>query len=199
MCLLLKMFNSANEDFLKRCTNNELSTLSTNASLFYRLKPVVISSLFFSILAPSVWAADDIMNYDSSARIYQYNQEVLFNDPTSQKSIIKQQGYNNKANLVQKRLTEYQLGNSSIIYQKGKDNLAMVNQDGNDNFGFIWQLGQNHSAILKQTGVGTSVGIIQSGFNSDITVLLSDSGLRNINVEQKNHTVNSKPVIIQTN
>lgn len=131
-------------------------------------------------------------------RVFQFTEVNLPDAHAGQLSIIEQMGHHNEADVQQSRSARYQFANSSVVYQTGNGHAVLVNQLGSNNSGLILQTGQDHEARLTQHGNDNKAFIYQAGSNSNITVSQLGSGLRDISVEQKNHSGFARPVTIQT-
>lgn len=116
-------------------------------------------------------------------------------------SIIRQNGNNNSASIVQSNSTIYQ-NNLAHITQNGNNNQASIVQTNSGNIGVITQIGNEHSAAIVQGGneVRTEfqANISQFGLGSDISLSQSGNGQRSISIVQQNYSGNALPVIIDT-
>lgn len=137
-------------------------------------------------------------NYWEANRIAQYNLNSDLTAIQGNVSIIKQNGNNNQASVIQSRSASYQLGNFAYINQRGENNQGSISQFRGRNIGIIVQVGNNHTADIVQEGNNFQAQINQLGFNSDISLSQSGSGQKSISVEQQNFSGNARPVAIDT-
>lgn len=137
-------------------------------------------------------------DYQEAYRIAQHKFNTDITAIQGNISIIKQNGDDNQASVIQSRSASYQLGNFAYINQRGENNQGSISQYSGRNIGIIVQVGNDHTADIVQEGNNFQAKINQIGFNSDISLSQSGSGQKSISVEQQNFSGNARPVTIDT-
>ncbi|MCO7245848.1 hypothetical protein [Halomonas sp. Mc5H-6] len=173
-------------------TYNISRLLNKSASIVF----VVAAS--FSIATVPAKANGSWENYQEANRIAQHNFNTDITAIQGNISIIKQNGNDNQASVIQSRSSSYQLGNFAYIDQRGENNQGSISQYSGRNIGIIVQVGNNHTADIVQEGNNFQAQINQFGFNSDISLSQSGSGQKSISVDQRNFSGNARPVTIDT-
>ncbi|MGY4877644.1 hypothetical protein ACLUEY_07120 [Vreelandella aquamarina] len=157
---------------------------------------LILAVTLFVATVPVIANASQEDNIES--RIIQYVQGIDITAIQGNTSIIQQNGNNNQADTIQSRSAMYQFGNLAHIYQSGNNNQASIYQSNGSNVGIITQVGNNHNAEIIQEGNKREASIQQFGHHSEISLSQSGSGLRGINVLQKNNSGSARPVTIDT-
>lgn len=155
--------------------------------------------LLFSVVS-SATVADEIFEIKNTnqAHIAHYIEKIEYENIQGNASIIKQNGNNNDASVMQSYSSAYQLANFAYIQQNGDNNLANISQVNGNNIGVILQVGSDHKANIVQKGNNFQAKINQFGFNSDITLSQFGSGQRSISIEQQNYSGNALPITIDS-
>lgn len=157
---------------------------------------IIIAAMLFSVTVPVMTNASQEDNIES--RITQYVKGIEIVARQGNTSILQQNGNNNQADTIQSRSAMYHFGNFAHIYQSGNNNQASIYQSNGSNVGIITQVGNNHNAAIIQEGNKREASIQQFGYHSEISLSQSGSGLRGINVLQKNNSGSARPVTIDT-
>lgn len=158
----------------------------------------VTVSLFLATVPAEANNNSSFENYLTDSRVTQYVSAIDITTLQGNVSVIKQNGDNNQASVVQSRSASYQLGNFAYIYQRGNSNQGNISQSNGKNVGIIVQVGNDNAANIVQEGHEFRAEINQFGFGSDITLSQSGSGLQRISIEQQNHSGSALPVTIDT-
>lgn len=152
----------------------------------------------FSMATVPAKASGSWEDYQEAYRIAQHKFNTDITAIQGNISIIKQNGDDNQASVIQSRSASYQLGNFAYINQRGENNQGSISQYSGRNIGIIVQVGNDHTADIVQEGNNFQAKINQIGFNSDISLSQSGSGQKSISVEQQNFSGNARPVTIDT-